>query len=165
MLNEGLALARAKPPQDGATGAILGAGFAYFRMSKPELGMPLIREAIERAGTNVWELIPIGSGLRDAGSQLQNVEMLSESVRVFEKARDAAPEMVSVRNELAVAYYFAGKTEDALREMKKAAEMAPTNPHMADQLSRMLEDAGQHNDASRWREIAKQRAAAAAPKP
>lgn len=165
MLNEGLALARARPPQDGATGAILGAGFAYFRMSKPELGMSLIREAIERAGTNVWELIPIGSGLRDAGSQLQNVEMLSESVRVFEKARDAAPEMVSVRNELAVAYYFAGKTEDALREMKKAAEMTPANPHMADQASRMLEDAGQHNDASRWREIAKQRAIAATPKP
>lgn len=164
MLEEGLTLARAKPPQDGSTGAILGAGFAYFRMNKPERGMPLIREAIERAGTNVWELIPIGSGLRDAGSQLQNAEMLSESVRVFERARDAAPEMVSVRNELAVAYYFAGKTEQAVQEIKKAAEMAPTNPHLPEQASRMLEDSGQHNEASRWRAMARERAAAAAPK-
>lgn len=51
---------------------------------------------------------------------------LPEAIAHYEQAAQLAPRDPSVRNNLAVAYANAGRTDDAIREMQAALELAPT---------------------------------------
>ncbi len=170
LADRAVALAQADPQQGGRLSALLGAGHTLNGLGKPELGIPLIRQAMDLPWAGGWEQWRTGKTLIDGGMQFTQAgadavgrQLIAEGVKLMEKGRDALPLATPIRHELAQVYVSVGKQPEALADMKLAAELAPSNWYLADQYAHLLEDSREVNEGARWHEIARQRARDAAP--
>lgn len=152
-------LARAKPMQEGSAGAMYTAARVFLSLGQEDRAISLVREAAELPGVGAWDLASMGEALVEPDARGNRPAVLREAERLLEKARDANPDAPSVRHALARAYGFDGRIEDALREMRSAAERATTSVFLADRYAALLEETGRGAEAARWREFATERAA------
>lgn len=83
-----------------------------------------------------------------------------EAVQLAERANRLAPENGSISDTYGWILYREGRLDDALAELRKAAEQSPDNPEIRYHLAKVLADAGQRSEA---REILEQALAAGGP--
>jgi tetratricopeptide (TPR) repeat protein len=113
-------------------------------------GLSLLRQGTSAFAGSGWELASVGTQLRQMGSSTRRADLLNEAVVQLERARDVEPQAPSIRHDLAVAYYTAGKNEEAVRELREAAKMAPSNAFLAQRLGELLDQLGKVQEAAHW---------------
>jgi tetratricopeptide (TPR) repeat protein/Fe-S-cluster-containing hydrogenase component 2 len=150
----------AEQPVDSMRIAVLGAERAKRKLD----GMALIQESSKAFTDSAWELDPVGMQLLRMGTEWRRSDLVQEAVGLVERARDAEPEASAIRHDLAVAYYTAGRSDDAVKEMRKAAELAPTNAYLARRHADLLDSLGKVQEAAFWYAEAKRRGEAPEPK-
>jgi polyferredoxin/tetratricopeptide (TPR) repeat protein len=112
-------------------------------------GLPLVKEGAALLGSE-WDLGPVGLQLAQMGMQSHRAELSAEGVKLLERARDANPQSAPLHHDLAVACYMAKRPEDAMREIRKAAELAPNSAYLAERASKLYEEAGKIAESQYW---------------
>lgn len=144
----------------GQADTFFGAGVLFVRLGKPEIGLPLVRQAAKAARTSAWDAVPVVKFFREYGIQTSNQVLVDEGRQLMEAAAATAPDHPMILFELAMARYAAKQPAEALAAMKAAAEIGATSALLADRYAQLLGEGGQAAEAARWKEEARRRAAA-----
>ncbi len=146
-----------------APGTVADAIVAAERARRNFDGLALVHEASGVYAGSGWELQPIGMQLLQMGSAARRADLMTEAVSILERARTAEPKSPSLRHDLAIAYYTAGRNEEAIKELRAGAELAPASAYLAQRLAELLDQSGKVQEAAFWFGEAKRRGEAPAP--
>jgi len=155
-----ISLASKRPPGSGQAGTLSAAGMTYLVLGQTDKGLELIGRAVELVSWSAWDLDQMGRDVVGFGTQKKSESALKAGVSILERARNLRPESPSIRYDLAIAYFLIGRTDDQLKEMRAAVEIAPTSAMLAGAYADMLDQAGKTEEARPWHAAARDRAKA-----
>lgn len=163
----GVEAARSRGRHSGQAQAFFSAGMLELQAGRNEQGLALLREAVAAVGGgggggggSPWDLASIGVGLANAGMESSSADLLALGVSTLEQARDAAPSAPTIRHDLAVALYAAHRPDEAVKELRRAAELAGRSDFLAQRLAELLRERGQLDESDKWFRESQRRLAA-----
>ncbi len=145
--------------------SLASAVFVAERARRKLDGLSIVRDGAKVYAGSGWELEPIGMQLLQLASAGRRADLLTEAVSILEQARTAEPKSPSLRHDLAIALYTAGRTDEAIKELRAAAELAPANAYLAQRLAELLDQSGKVQEAAFWFSEARRRGEAPPAKP
>lgn len=107
-----------------------------------------------------FEIVFIAQGMCRAGLGLGDDEMLKQGLAFWEQAIDDYPGLYVLRHDYASMLYQAGKSEEAILQMTKAADLDSTNPIYANLVAQLHQIMGDTQAQQEWLDIAAKREAA-----
>lgn len=116
----------------------------------------LLADAANRA-QDPFEAIYIAQGMVRGGAALGDQEMLDQGLGVFEKITQAYPELYVIGHDFASMLYTVGRTDDAIEQMVRVAQLDSTNAVLAIRVSELYQIVGDQEQQTVWQQRAQQR--------
>jgi len=79
-----------------------------------------------------------------------------QTLSLYERARDLAPDRFAIHNNLGILYFQSGRMDDAAREMKDAMRLEPNAATPYRYLIEICNASGKTDEARQWQEKAKE---------
>lgn len=140
-------------------------GTLLLAHGETERGAALMFGAAEKLEHDPWQRLGVAFALTQVGFDKQQDRLIERGLSMFSKLVDRYPDEPVFRHDYAGWLFQAGRKDEAVSQIVKAAELAPHNALLADRAAQLLGLVGQASEADRWRQIAADRRASSGSEP